>query len=825
MALEFFNYRRVSALVISIIIIGIAFAVFMFKLANVSVNTDYEVVKSNNVKNEVDIYTNFYGIPYIYAANEDDLFFAVGYYHASNRLWQMDYYRRLSSGRLSEIFGNQTIKVDKFMRCFDIEEICKRNYDSISGKSKNILDSYARGVNYFIEKNSARLPMEFNALNYKPVSWKPYHSLMVNKFLTFELSLSIWSDITFGEILEKLGTEQLNYFSPNDDYTNTIYESPKSPVGPNKLNYAYFSKEIHRIGKSIGVVGSSSGSNCWSFRNSDSINGATSILANDAHLMLGIPSRWIQMKIKCDDIDAIGLTMPGVPLVLSGRNKDVAWGITNIMLDGFDYFVEKLDSKEENYYISDSTLSKLTYIVDTIKVKDALPEVYYKRKTASSYLVSDFQILSDPKLFLNIQKSDNKKSLQENNTLSFKWVGSSLGDEIFSIYKINTSRNFNDFRDALRHWSSPGLNFHYADISGNMGVISAGTIPIRNQLCNPNLPNPGWKKEYNWSGTKRLNDTTFSKYSSINKFYASANNKLSNSENIFISNYWEPDSRINRITELLNESDKFYYRDAQYLQNDFLSVYARDLISISLPILESYKNLLSQDEIEVLNLMKKWDFIISRASVEASVYTFFYEKLVYNTFYDELGERLYKQYSFISSLPARKLMSLIRSSDSPLFDVRGTKNVENKEFIIFKSFRDAVQEFNTYFENTPLNKRYYGKMHNLTLEHPLSKSDFLNPAVTLGPFETGGNNTTINNGEWNINNPYKQVIGASMRVISDLSINYVYTSIPGGASGDPMHPNYSDQLQIWLNGGYVKLPLDAKSEPDEFKIFIKFKPE
>lgn len=824
MALEFFNYKSVSALVISIVVIAIAFTIFMIKLANVSVNTDNEVIQTNSIKNKVDIYTNFYGIPYIYAKNEDDLFFAVGYYHAKNRIWQMDYYRRLAGGRLSEIFGKKTIKIDKFMRCFDIEEIAIRNYDSISGKSKNILDAYSRGVNYFIENNSAHLPMEFSALSYKPKVWKPYHSLMISKFLTFELSLSIWSDITFGEILEKLGPEQLNYFSPKEEYKTTIYDSPVSTVKNIKNNLSSFGNEIHNIREVLGIAGSSSGSNCWTFRNSDSTSFQSSILANDAHLMLGIPSRWIQMKIKADELESIGLTMPGIPLVLSGRNNNVAWGITNIMVDGFDYFIEKLDSKQENYYINDSTLSKLTYIVDTINVKFNNPEVYYKRKTADSYLISDFHILSDPKLFLNIQIDKSKKSLQKNNHLSFKWVGNSLGDEIFSLYKINVSRNFGDFKDALRHWSSPGLNFHYTDKSGGMGVISAGKIPIRNPLCNPNLPNPAWKSDYSWNGTKNITDTNFIKFSNINKFYASANNKLTNNSSIFISNYWEPDSRINRINELLSESDKFSFRDAQYLQNDFLSVYARDLLAICIPVLETYNRLLSPEENEILKLIKKWDFIMSRASVGASIYTIFYEKLIYNTFNDELGDRLYKQYSFISSLPTRKLLSIIQSNDSPLFDIIGTKNIENKEFIIFKSFRDAVSEFASYFANIPIKNRLYGKMHNLTLEHPLSKSEFLKPAVNLGPFETGGNNTTINNGEWNINNPYKQAIGASMRVICDFSIDYIYTSIPGGVSGDPMHPNYSDQLQIWLNGGYVKLPLDAKSEPDDFKITLQFKP-
>lgn len=824
MALEFFNYRRITALVVSLTVILFGFVFFIYKLANVSVNKDYQKINSSYLKSSVKVFTNFYGIPYIYANNEEDLFFAVGYHQASVRLWQMDYYRRLSSGRLSEIFGKETIAIDKFMRCFDIEEISRRNYDSISGKSKMILDSYTKGVNHYIEMNSAQLPLEFNALNYKPAKWESYHSLMVGKFLTFELSLSIWADITFGEVLEKLGPEYLEYLLPNDEYISHIYKSATIPNEKNKSNFSAYSNKLYDIKDQLGIGGSSSGSNCWSYKNIDSTGAKSTVLANDAHLLLAAPSRWLQMKIKSPDIDAIGLTLPGTPLILSGRNNDIAWGVTNIMIDGFDYYLEKLDDKQENYFITDSTTAKLNYIVDTIKVANSQDEVYYKRKTKDSYLISDFHILSDSKLFLNIDLGKSDNALQSKNALSFKWIGSNNGDEIFALYRINTGRNYADLKDGLRHWSTPGLNFHYADKNGIMGVVSAGSIPKRGQKCNPNLPNPSWISDSKWIGVTKLSDSLFSRNNESHKFYASANNKLANNENIFVSNYWEPESRINRITELLDESDKYNYRDAQYMQNDQLSVYAREILGISIPILDTYSNLLTDEEKAILDSLKKWDFIMSRASVESSLYTFFYEKLIYNTFFDELGARLYKQYAFISSLATRKMRALLNKTDSPLFDIKGTKNIENKEFIVFKSFRDALQEFNSYFNEIPYELRHYGKMHTLTLEHALSKSKFLYPAVTLGPFEIGGNNTTINNAEWNINNPYKQVIGASMRIISDFSIDYIYTSLPGGISGDAMHPNYSDQLQIWLNGGYVKIPLDFKQSPDEFKLYMRFEP-
>lgn len=818
------SFGKITAFTVSMIIIFIAFAFFVIYLVNVSVQNDFQEISTNHVKKEIEINSNFYGIPYINASNEEDLFFATGYYQASMRLWQMDYYRRLAGGRLSEIFGKETVKIDKFMRCFDIESIAQSNYKSISGKSKTILDAYSRGVNYYIEKNHSGLSFEFNALNYKPGKWKPYHSLMIGKFLTFELSLSIWADITFGEIFDKLGSEKVKLFLPNEDYNTITYKVPSKQTVIKK-NISFYNQELFDIKAKLGIGGSSSGSNCWTFRNTDSTGLSNSILANDAHLLLGAPARWMQMRLTTPEIDVIGMTIPGIPLILSGRNKNIAWGITNVMVDGFDYFIEKLDKKQENYYTNDSLLSKLTYVLDTINISGDSPEIYYKRKTANSYLISDFHILSDSKLFLKFESKDKLKGFQERNNLSFKWIGNYNDDDIYSLYKINKSRNYEEFKDATRHWASPGLNFHYCDKSGNMGVISAGFIPLRNPSCNPNLPNPAWIKDYSWRGVTKLSDSIFSVYNPQEKFLATANNKLSLRNDIFISDHWEPDSRVMRISELLTESVVFTNRDAQYLQNDFLSLYAKEIINICLPVLKTYNNLLTDEEKDNIKLLQDWDYILSRASVNASFYTMFYENLVKNTFFDELGSRIYKQYSFISSLPTRKILSLLKMPDSELFDIQGTKNIENKEFIIFKSYRDALVQFNDYFGNIPLANRTYGKMHTLTLEHPLSKSKFLKPAVTLGPFETGGNNTTINNGEWNLTNPYKQVIGASMRIICDMNSNFVYTSLPGGISGDPMHPNYSDQLQIWLNGGYVKLPFTYSKNNEGFRTVLRFTPD
>ncbi len=815
-----YGYQKIIALVVSIVVLAISFILFSIYLINISVDSDYIEFDSDFVKDDVTIETNYFGIPFIEASNESDLFYAVGYFQAGMRMWQMDYYRRLASGRLSEIFGKSTVKLDKFMRCFEMEEICRENYKSLSAKSKSILEAYSKGVNDYIDNNYYKLPLEFNALNYKPAKWMPYHSLMVGKYLTFELSLSIWADLTFGEILGKVGPQNISSFIPDETFSTTIYDSQISKETKDQ-NFSKIIDELNDIKELIGINATSYGSNAWSISTPIDSLTKNNILANDAHLLMSLPSRWIQMKIKSPEIEAFGVTIPGIPLIMSGRNQKISWGVTNIMVDGFDYFVEKLDNKQEKYLDKDSSFRKIKFVIDTILIADSSPDIYYIRKTERSSLISDFHVINDSLLVKSNSGKKVKNQYLSSNTLSFNWIGNEKNDELFALYKINVANDFSEFKYALRYWSTPGLNFHYIDKYGNTGVISSATIPVRDSKCNPMSPNKAWEPNSGWIGTQKLNDSLFSKFNSNFTFTASANNKLMQSPKTFISNYWEPDSRIKRIEELLNESDKYTFKDAKYMQNDFLSPFAKEIVAITNKTIGSYRNLMTDDELLMLDSLNSWDFIFSRASNMATFFSFFYQKLAYNIFYDELGDRLFRQYTFISSIITRKIQDLLNSEvESGVFDIQGTTNIENKDFILFKSFRDAVFDFNGYFSGVQLRDRHYGKIHKLTLEHPFSRSSFLKYAVESGPYEMGGTNTTINNGEWNLNEPFKQSVGASMRIINDLTSNISYTALPGGISGDPVSPNYTDQLQIWLNGGYVRIFFDNNKNELKKKIKI-----
>ena len=204
----------IIALLVSLTIIGIAFLFFSNSLIFKSVNDSEKKIYTDKINNRIEIYENFYGIPHIIAKSDDDLFFAIGYFQAKERLWQMEYFRRIAQGRLSEIFGESTLKYDKFFRSLGIKEASDSIYTSLNPISKRILNKFSEGVNSYIENNSENFSFEFSALDCKPEVWKPQHSIMLGRMMAFELSISFWIDIALGEIAQKIGIENAKQLIP-----------------------------------------------------------------------------------------------------------------------------------------------------------------------------------------------------------------------------------------------------------------------------------------------------------------------------------------------------------------------------------------------------------------------------------------------------------------------------------------------------------------------------------------------------------------------------------------------------------------------------------
>lgn len=796
-------YKNIPAFLISLVILTLAVLIFSLNMSRISLDKDYTEISDSKLSSEVQVYENFNGIPHIVAKSESDLFFAIGYYQAKDRLWQMDIMRRAAEGRLSEAFGEKSLKQDLFFRSLEMGRIAKNSLDNISPKSLEILNQYSAGVNSFIKNNNKKLQFEFGALNYKPEEWKPYHSLLIAKLMTFEMSFSFWTDFSLSGLAMRIGKDRASDFIPNNKFV------PYKSFDSNSIQLPSFDSTF--ISSIVNDFGSGyTGSNSWAI-SYDNDNEPHSILANDPHLPINLPSRWYQLHITAPNMNIIGYTVPGNPSIIIGRNDSISWGITNVMADICDIYLVK-NGKNEDFYIDENGKeTEYEYIRDTIQINGKEGHQYYRKRTKMSALLSETHIWSNDKKKNNFFKKYN---------ICFDWVNNNVSDEILCLYNLNKANNYSQFKNSVKEWNAPALVFSYADKQGNVSRLPVGKIPIR-QKTHPVFINPYSDKEYRWNGFKDL-QSLGEKTSSKPGYVYSANNNFYSDE-IFISNNWEPDSRARRIEHLLSEKNFTTIRDFEFMQMDNFSVYAVDLLNETLPFLNSVKDKLDADEKKALSKLEKWNHILSKDLNEPLIYNFFKRTLIEESIKDELGDEGYNHYCYLTNYPDRLLMQMLQSENHRVFDNVKTPKVENKQVIVFRSFRKAIKELIDTYGIDGISNLTYGEVRKLKLNHYFGNNEFIGPAVNLKPVGLGGDNTTLFNTEARYTNPNDVLVSASMRFITDMNDSLVFMILPGGASGDPISSNYGDQVQLWLNGGYLKMSM-SRYPNEDFKLRTTFKP-
>ena len=776
-----------------------------------------EIHHSRSIMDSVHIYRNKFSIPHIVSHNEQDAFIAMGYVHAQDRLWQMDIARRAGRGRLAEIFGEQALQSDRFMRVMNLVDIAGNLLKNSSKTTKQILESYSKGVNLFLEMNPDKVPFEFGALSYTPESWTPEDCLIIMRLMAIEMNMSMWTDLAFGEIADKFGIQSALAMIPKNT-PGTVYQyggtsqeftSEESTIAQGNLEglSTIHTSMILSAREYLGFSGDGIGSNAWVMRTSPKEKKTSVILANDPHLKLSLPARWYQAHITSPGFNAIGATIPGLPLIVSGRNDLSSWGISNMMNDDFDYFIEKVDKKNSNYYFNESgERVKFKYKRDTIIIKNGEPLIYDIRYTVRSAVISD----APPTGLL--KDINNKNSVFDRYCLTYSWTGMQMSDEILGMYKVMKSSSWSDCKKGFDVWCAPALNFVYGNANGTIASASIGMIAKRGEKNNPNLPSPGWKKGYSWNGvytSSILPSQSFLGNEYSKRFIITANNPLISNPNVYHSVLWEPSSRADRLQQTLKEFDEYDVRDAQYLQMDVYSAYARQVMDSILPVLIKKKKYMPVNAKKAIEKMKNWKCYITNQDIEPTIFSLFLDEYYRSVFEDQLTAPILRLYNIVSNVPTRIILHTLYDSeekwDSWFDDVRTKQIKEDRSEIVFRSFLRAIKKGDRYFGNADIRTWKYGKLHSILLEHLFSSSTLLSPIVTHGPFPHGGNNTTLNNGSWSFNDPFKQTLGASVRVISDMRDSMLYCVLPGGVSGEPLSSHYSDQVQLWLNGGYIAL--------------------
>jgi penicillin amidase len=730
-------------------------------------------LRLTGLEGPVEMVRDRHGIPYIYASTDHDAFFGLGYAHAQDRLWQMEMQRRIGAGRLSEIFGEDTLETDQFLRTVGFYRAAEAAWPALAPEVQSALQAYADGVNAYVASGAA-LPPEFTILGLTPEPWRPADSLVWAKMMAWNLGESYGDDLIHADLLAILGPErstQLAYTYPED-----------APVilPPDAMTALLEAQKTLR--ERTGLGGKHVGSNNWVVAGTRTASGLP-LLANDPHLGAQIPSIWYLAGMQGDRLHAVGATLPGLPSVVIGHNERIAWGVTNLGPDVQDLYIERINPANPNQYDVNGSWQDMQVIAEEIKVKGREePVEWAARATRHGPLISDV-------------------TSQRGQALALRWPALDPGDTSISAFLgIDYSGNWQDFRDALSLYVAPSQNFVYADVDGNIGYYGPGRIPIRAR-GDGSVPVPGWNDDYAWTGWIPFADLP-NAYNPSNGYVVTANNRVTPDEYpYFITNTWAPPYRAERITELLTAGQRLTPDDYARIQSDQRSAQARELLPLLLAVQTQ-----TAAETQALNILREWDGTVSPDAAAPAIYEAWYMHLYAALLGDDLGGELGK---FFTETDDPVLLKRILSGEDAVWcDDVLTPGTETCSETALVALQDALQELEKRLGND-MGKWRWGDLHRTVFPHnPLSQVGFLRPLFERSVV-TGGDDFTVNPSPYKLDAPFDSNWVPSYREIIDLAdlgnSRFMHTT---GQSGNFLSKHYDDLIPLWRGVQYVPMYWD-----------------
>lgn len=756
---------------------------------------------------EVQILRDEWGVPHIYAENEHDLFFAQGYVHAQDRLWQMEYNRRTGYGTLSEVFGELSVNGDRFLRTIGLRRAAESELARLDDEALTILEAYAEGVNAYIESHRNRLPLEFTLLGHEPEPWQPLDTLVWGKVMSLNLSTDFGSELIRVRLIEDIGEEAAAQLMPP-------YADGEPLIVP-AANISYqgldiLSEELfHTLARLSLEPNKDWGSNGWVVSGEHTASGMP-ILANDTHLPLGVPSVWYENGLHGGRFDVVGFTFPGVPLVVLGYNRDIAWGITAMVGDIQDLYIEKLnDPDNPTQYAFEGEWRDLEIIEETINVKNGAPETLIIRLTHHGPLFND--AINNPARI---------------EPVAIQWSEYHDAGIVQAFIELNLASDWDSFRAALEHWDSPTQNVLYTDREGNIGYQAVGKIPIRPAQHGGIVPVPGWTGEYEWEGFIPRDELPF-EFNPERGYIVAANNKVAPDDYPYhIAYIWGAPYRARRITELLDGRDGLTLDDMSEIQQDTYSLPAETLLPYLLAIEPT-----NELEREMLEQLRQWDRRYEVDSVPASVFYGWYWFLVKNILVDELGEGVmlgyFNQATFTNTHVPFTIDLMTRPEDA-WFDDVNTTAVETRDEIVQRAFADVLAWLQLNHGDSAANWRW-GDLHQITLRHqPFGQSGIppIEALFNISNIPSRGDNYTITSSIVGFINPFVVTGGVAQRFLIDMgNLEQAEAVLLPGQSAQLFHPQRKAFLEMWQNVEHHPLFFDRSDVENEAVDVLILQPE
>lgn len=786
-----------------LIMLGVVIVIFWYRAA--SQPRISGTIGLTGLTAPVDIVRDAEGIPHIYAKSAGDAYFALGFVHAQDRLWQMELNRRIPAGRLAEILGPDALNTDRFLRTLGVRRNAERILGKLSTDTRAALDAYAKGVNAYLSNRSGPLPPEFLLTGApSPAPWQPVDSIGWQTMMAWDLGSNWTQELLRMRLAQRLPLDRINEFLAPYPGDSTV------PTQDYTKLYRELAGTTQQLAAVAGIAPPSlidgAGSNNWVVSGARSETGKP-LLANDPHLGLSAPALWYFAHLSAPGLNVIGATLPGIPSVVLGRNDRIAWGFTNTAPDVQDLYIERINPANPTQYQTPAGWDDFRMRTETIRVKGQPDVMLQVRDTRHGPVISGvLPILEKAPL-------DARQYV-----MAFAWTALRPDDLTLQAgMKFNRAKNWDEFMEGAKDFGTPQQNIVYADVDGNIGYIAPGRVPIRkagNDLKGL-APAPGWDARYDWDGFIPFEQLP-RQYNPAAQRIITANQKIvGNDYPYFLTSEWTLPFRANRIAQLIDARQKHGMNSFADIQKDDVSLAARELLPIVTKV-----NPLSGRARTALDALRKWNGAMDMDRAEPLIFNAWMREASRRIFADELGDALMKDYWEQRNVhqPMVNVLEDVNGQGKWCADVSQPTAIRPQDCgELLSASLDAVLANLEHRYGADMAQWRWGEAHAARSEHrPFAKVALLARLFDLR-VATPGDTYTVNVGRYNLRDekePFVSHHAASLRALYDLSnlenSRFIHST---GQSGNVFSPLYRNFVQRWADVSY--LPMNTRRETVE----------
>lgn len=752
-------------------------------------STDYNfTIFSSDINTDVRIVFDDMAVPHIYADSETDAMYALGYVHASERLWQMDLLRRAGGGELAELLGPDMIENDRYLRTLGMSKAASKDAfefeKTSSTKIKSAALAYLAGVNKFIGEGC--FPIEYAILGATPKAFSTLDIYKTAGFMAYSFAIHIKTEPIVDWMKTNLDSTYLT------DVAMGVKGFTKTPTQNASADLTAFSDMANRLDTNLPVT-QFIGSNAWVISGSKTQSGEV-ILSNDTHMKYSSPSVWYEAHISTPELEYYGNHIAGVPFPPLGHTRKRAWGITMFVNDDVDLYKETLQG---NQYLYDGKMLDLEISKEVIHVANGEDVEFEVRSTLHGPLIAD--------------------------SVSMWWAYMKYPENLIqeAFYGLSRSESMEDVKHSASLIHSPGLNILYGDQEGNIAWWAAAKLPIRSATADSKSIQDGSLAENTIQGWYDFskNPQTINPESG---YVFSTNNSPEDVDGIhYPGYYYGGNTRAETIVRALSsDKDDWTLEDSQALQMNTHS-----------PVYESNCRMLCEYAAENnfegiyakhFHKMEDWRGTHEINEVEPTIYYRWMHALIKAVVTDELGADNYL--TFRGTIVCENTFPLIlQNSDSPWWDDHDTEVIETAQQMVRRSFQIAIDEI---VEDRGANPSawQYGKIHHITHKHAMGKVPILEDLFNVGRFEVPSSKDALCKYEFKLTDTvdFEVFSGPAMRVSLDFSdVNASESILPTGQSGNVFSPYYDNQAGMYHSGQFRKQRMD-QSEIESVKIGESF---